>query len=183
MGNAIVLPAHLLAKRPWFWGVAESGRCGGEYPSEAATLGLASFSETSAQSSLGRPFAFWLLHFIPEPSSAVPHSHHPPARYAAALSSGAQGFQISLYLLFEAQEEARSQRARTGTAPSHLRTQRRNPRFGCPKIAQHLAKTFGLELNKDVVRRVLAAHCRPDRNLNGLRGLRFWATPKTAFGA
>ena len=40
---------------------------------------------------------------------------------------------------------------------------RRNPRFGCPKIAQHLAKTFGLEINKDVVRRVLALHYRPER--------------------
>jgi transposase InsO family protein len=40
---------------------------------------------------------------------------------------------------------------------------RRNPRFGCPKIAQHLAKTFGIDSDKDVVRRVLAAHYRPER--------------------
>jgi putative transposase len=40
---------------------------------------------------------------------------------------------------------------------------RRNPRFGCPKIAQHLAKTFGIDIDKDVVRRVLAAHYRPER--------------------
>src|ERR1039457_3353906 len=39
---------------------------------------------------------------------------------------------------------------------------RRNPRFGCPKIAQHLAKTFGIDIDKDVVRRVLAAHYRPE---------------------
>jgi len=32
-----------------------------------------------------------------------------------------------------------------------------------PKIAQHLAKTFGTDLDKDVVRRVLAAHYRPER--------------------
>jgi hypothetical protein len=32
-----------------------------------------------------------------------------------------------------------------------------NPRFGCPKIAKHLAKTFGIDIDKDVVRRVLAA--------------------------
>lgn len=37
----------------------------------------------------------------------------------------------------------------------------RNPRLGCPRIAQQLAKTFGLPINKDVVRRVLAAHYRP----------------------
>jgi len=58
-----------------------------------------------------------------------------------------------------------------GPTPELLRAicqlKRRNPRFGCPKIAQHLAKTFGIELNKDVVRRVLAAHYRPDRNENG----------------
>jgi len=44
---------------------------------------------------------------------------------------------------------------------------RRNPRFGCPKIAQHLAKTFGVDLDKDVVRRVLAAHYRPERRNHG----------------
>ena len=43
----------------------------------------------------------------------------------------------------------------------------RNPRFGCPKIAQHLGKTFGLDLDKDVVRRVLATHYRPERRDNG----------------
>jgi transposase InsO family protein len=43
----------------------------------------------------------------------------------------------------------------------------RNPRFGCPKIAQHLAKTFGIDIDKDVVRRVLAAHYRPEGRDNG----------------
>ena len=30
---------------------------------------------------------------------------------------------------------------------------RRNPRFGCPRIALILCKTFGVDINKDVVRR------------------------------
>jgi len=34
----------------------------------------------------------------------------------------------------------------------------RNPRSGCPRIALIVAKTFGVEINKDVVRRVLATH-------------------------
>ena len=38
---------------------------------------------------------------------------------------------------------------------------RRNPHLGCPKIAQQLAKSFAMELDKDVVRRVLARHYRP----------------------
>ncbi|MGA2866617.1 MAG: helix-turn-helix domain-containing protein [Verrucomicrobiota bacterium] len=39
-----------------------------------------------------------------------------------------------------------------------LELKQRNPRFGCPRMAQQLAKTFGIEIDKDVVRRVLAAH-------------------------
>jgi len=50
---------------------------------------------------------------------------------------------------------------------------RRNPRFGCPKIAQHLAKTFGIDLDKDVVRRVLIAHYHPEGRENGPSWLTF----------
>ena len=38
---------------------------------------------------------------------------------------------------------------------------RRNPRFGCPRIAQQIANIFGIEIDKDVVRRVLAEHYHP----------------------
>jgi putative transposase len=38
---------------------------------------------------------------------------------------------------------------------------RRNPRFGCVRIAQQIAHAFGVEIDKDVVRRVLAKHYRP----------------------
>ena len=38
----------------------------------------------------------------------------------------------------------------------------RNPRFGCPRIAQQMNLAFGLDLDKDVVRRILAIHYRPD---------------------
>ncbi len=35
---------------------------------------------------------------------------------------------------------------------------RRNPRFGCVRIAQQISHTFEIEIDKDVVRRVLARH-------------------------
>ncbi len=38
----------------------------------------------------------------------------------------------------------------------------RNPRFGCVRIAQQIAYAFGVDIDKDVVRRVLAKHYRPD---------------------
>ena len=37
----------------------------------------------------------------------------------------------------------------------------RNPRFGCPRIAQQINKAFGTNIDKDVVRRILAVHYRP----------------------
>jgi len=37
---------------------------------------------------------------------------------------------------------------------------RRNSRFGCPSIAQEI-KAFGVDIDKDVVRRVLEKHYRP----------------------
>ena len=39
----------------------------------------------------------------------------------------------------------------------------RNPRFGCPRIAQQINLAFGLNLNKDDVRRILAQNYRPNR--------------------
>ena len=38
---------------------------------------------------------------------------------------------------------------------------RRNPTWGCPRIAQQIALAFGIPINKDVVRRILAARYRP----------------------
>ena len=44
----------------------------------------------------------------------------------------------------------------------------RNPRYGCPRIAYIITLTFGIEINKDVVRRILANHYKPrPRNTQG----------------
>jgi putative transposase len=42
-----------------------------------------------------------------------------------------------------------------------------NPRFGCPRIAQQINLAFGLELDKDTVRRVLSTHYHLDPNSRG----------------
>lgn len=44
---------------------------------------------------------------------------------------------------------------------------RRNPRYGCPRIAQQINLAFGLDLDKDTVRRVLAVHYKPDPDNRG----------------
>ena len=37
----------------------------------------------------------------------------------------------------------------------------RNPRYGCPRIAYIISLTFGIEINKDIVRRILAKRYKP----------------------
>jgi putative transposase len=56
---------------------------------------------------------------------------------------------------------------------------RRNPRFGCVRIAQQISHAFSIEIDKDVVRRVLAKHYRPgDSGSNGPSWLTFIAQTK-----
>jgi putative transposase len=55
----------------------------------------------------------------------------------------------------------------------------RNPNFGCVRIAQQISHTFGLDIDKDIVRRVLARHYRPDDSgCNGPSWLTFIAQSK-----
>jgi putative transposase len=44
---------------------------------------------------------------------------------------------------------------------------RRNPTWGCPRIAQQIALAFGVEIDKDVVRRLLSVHYRPEADAGG----------------
>jgi putative transposase len=44
---------------------------------------------------------------------------------------------------------------------------RRNPKFGCVRIAQQINHAFGIKIDKDVVRRVLAIHFRPQPGADG----------------
>ena len=43
-----------------------------------------------------------------------------------------------------------------------LEMKHRNSRFGTTRIAQEITRTFGIDIDKDVVRRVLAKHYRPE---------------------
>jgi putative transposase len=47
----------------------------------------------------------------------------------------------------------------------------RNPYFGCRKIAEQISNAFGIELNKDVVRRILTRCYRPAPGGGGLSWL------------
>ena len=44
---------------------------------------------------------------------------------------------------------------------------RRNPSWGCPRIAQQIAWAFAVEIDQDVVRRILSSHYRPESESSG----------------
>jgi hypothetical protein len=50
---------------------------------------------------------------------------------------------------------------------------RRNPTWGCPQIAGQVNLAFGTLINKDVVRRILALHYRPEPGADGSSWLSF----------
>ena len=50
---------------------------------------------------------------------------------------------------------------------------RRNFSWGCPRIAQQIALAFGVEIDKDVVRRILSAQYRPESGSAGPSWLTF----------
>jgi len=52
-------------------------------------------------------------------------------------------------------------------------TQQRNPTWGCPRIAQQIALAFAIPIDKDVVRRILARHYRPEPDAGGPSWLTF----------
>jgi putative transposase len=48
-----------------------------------------------------------------------------------------------------------------------IEMKQRNPSWGCPRIAQQIALAFDIQIDKDVVRRILASHYRPRPDADG----------------
>src|SRR5438270_9567988 len=54
-----------------------------------------------------------------------------------------------------------------------VQMKQRNPTWGCPRIAQQIALAFAIPIDKDVVRRILARHSRPEPASGGPSWLTF----------
>src|SRR5262249_24920797 len=54
-----------------------------------------------------------------------------------------------------------------------VQMKQRNPTWGCPRIAQQIALAFAIPIDKDVVRRILACHYRPEPASRGPSWLTF----------
>jgi len=91
-------------------------------------------------------------------------------------------FQFHRYLVRRKYRRLFSSKRKTKPGPKDpseplIRTivelKRRNPSFGCPRIALILSKTFGIQIDKNVVRRVLVKHYRPESGGGGPSWLTF----------
>jgi putative transposase len=54
-----------------------------------------------------------------------------------------------------------------------IEMKQRNPTWGCRRIAQRISLAFGIDINKDVVRRILGVHFRPESGSSGPSWLTF----------
>jgi putative transposase len=54
-----------------------------------------------------------------------------------------------------------------------VQMKQRNPNWGCPRIAQQIALVFHIQIDKDVVRRILAHHHSPEQDSGGPSWLTF----------
>jgi len=54
-----------------------------------------------------------------------------------------------------------------------VQMKQRNPAWRCPRIAQQIALAFDIPIDKDVVRRILATHYRPEKDSGGPSWLTF----------
>src|ERR1039458_6610322 len=54
-----------------------------------------------------------------------------------------------------------------------VQMKQRNPTWGCPRIAQQIALAFDIPIDKDVVRKILASHYRPEQASGGPSWLTF----------
>jgi putative transposase len=95
------------------------------------------------------------------PGAVDPFRDRPSTVDAIEPSSSAGPAEVSPALLVQDADEAGSQGAQPGRHCRRRRHETAEPDLGCPRIAQQITLAFGIPINKDVVRRILAARYRP----------------------
>jgi putative transposase len=93
--------------------------------------------------------------------------HYHQAIYPASISQCAEKAKVSAAVFTMWWTQTGTERTSKEVIEAIVEMKRRNPRYGCPRIAQQINLAFGLDLNKDVVRRILATHYRPDPGNSG----------------
>ena len=102
---------------------------------------------------LSTEFAFWALQTLPLQTNCLIGDKDTRPQPLAAISCRDALQSVSMDAIVAAKE--------------------RHPSWGCPPIAQQIAWAFGVAVDKDVVRRVLARHYQPRPDASGPSWLTF----------
>jgi hypothetical protein len=153
---------HLAVVTAKLWHSGGASGDGRESPAQAATDRSAPGSEAGAEPDTERPPAVRILVDFPQ---------------SGRIRRAAIALQPSTLLAFH-QALVRRKYRRLFSSPPRLKKpgpkgpskaliqaivelKSRNPQFGCPRIAVIISQTFGFDIHKNVVFRVLSKHYRP----------------------
>ena len=147
----------------------------GESLTEAATDRPASTAEAGTELDHGRPPSLRIRVPLSRAGEAPKGRHWRPPLDTAGVSSGA-GCIGKYRRLFSSSHRPRTPGPK-GPSDALIRAivelKSRTPRFGCPRIARIISRTFGVDIDKNVVARVLAKHYRPAPGGSGPSWLSF----------
>ena len=99
--------------------------------------------------------------------------HGPETLDAAAFPSRIDEKKVPHAVFLPARTSAWSEGTGQRIDRAVIEVKRRNPSWGCPRIAQQITLAFGVDINKDVVRRILGKHYRPQSGSGGPSWLTF----------
>src|SRR4051812_40381690 len=134
----------------------------GESSCSAATHRHAPCSSPGAQPDVERPAPLRIHVALSEFGSHSEAGDRLPPVDAVGVSSSVGASQVPTTLLSEAaSQETRTEGPDEALIRAIVELKSRNPRFACPRIARIIAQTFGIDIDRNVVHRVLAKHDRP----------------------
>jgi putative transposase len=137
---------------------------------QASIVGFKSFSTAGAKPSAGRPIDRRII-VVPRRLAQCAIVVKPPTFVES--SSRSHPPKIPIVIFSKTSSKARSKGPKSGLDSAVVEMKQRNPRSGCPRIAEQIALVFGTSINKDVVRRILAAHYHPSADGAGPSWLTF----------
>src|SRR5258706_2708231 len=134
----------------------------GESPAQAATDCPAPCSPAGAHPDAERPVALWIRVALPQSRTHPKGRHCRTPLDAPRVSSGLVRRKYRrLFSSSPCSKKPGPKGPSEALIQAILELKSRYPRFGCPRIARIIAHTFGVDIDKNVVYRVVSKHYRP----------------------
>ena len=104
---------------------------------------------------------------IHAPGTRSPLRHRSEAFHSAASPRCAEETKVPDVVFVRARASTWPEGPKKDLIDAVVAMKHRNPSWGCPRIAQQIALAFGVAIGKDVVRRILSLHYRPESDSGG----------------